>query len=204
MANSRLRLHLATGNPHKVAEFQLLAERTGIDLEFVRAEPMPPVLEDTGTFEGNARKKALALKALLPPTALVLADDSGLCVDALGGAPGVESAYFAGPAGDSAANLAKLVADLRAIPPGQRGAHFVCVLVLIGATDAESGVFFGRCEGSLRLEPTGGAGFGYDPLFIPADRHETYAELGDDIKNTLSHRALAFQQLARRLKLVDR
>src|SRR5437868_5295010 len=98
-------IHLATGNAHKVQEFQRLADASALDLRIVAASPMPAVEEDTGTFVGNARKKALALKATLPADAWVLADDSGVCVDALEGAPGVESAYFAGPQGDSAANL---------------------------------------------------------------------------------------------------
>jgi XTP/dITP diphosphohydrolase len=133
-------IHLATGNAHKVQEFQRLADESGLEVKMIATAQMPPVVEDTGTFTGNARKKALALKAVLPADAWVLADDSGLCVDALCGAPGVESAYFAGPAGDSAANLAKLVAVMRAVPPDQRGAHFTCVLVLLGPGGSGTGV----------------------------------------------------------------
>jgi XTP/dITP diphosphohydrolase len=129
-------IHLATGNAHKVQEFQRLADESGLEVKMIATAQMPPVVEDTGTFTGNARKKALALKAVLPADAWVLADDSGLCVDALCGAPGVESAYFAGPAGDSAANLAKLVTVMRAVPPDHRGAHFTCVLVLLGPGEA--------------------------------------------------------------------
>ena len=116
-------LHLATGNAHKVAEFQALADAARLDVRIQPAARMPAVVEDTGTFIGNARKKAVALQATLPADAWVLADDSGVCVDALGGAPGVESAYFAGPAGNPAANLAKLVEVMRPVPVGRRQAR---------------------------------------------------------------------------------
>ncbi len=196
MENSVRRIYLATGNAHKVREFQQLAASTGTPVEFVRPELMPVVVEDTGTFIGNARKKAMALKAVLPADAWVLADDSGLCVDALGGAPGVESAYYAGPAGDSAANLAKLVQDLRGVQTAQRGAHFLCVLLLIHETDREH-VFEGRCTGHLLSEPRGASGFGYDPLFVPDDYQNTYAELDEPAKNRISHRGQAFAALSR-------
>ena len=195
-----MRIHLATGNAHKVREFSALARGGRPQPEFVAPAAMPLVAEDTGTFAGNARKKALALKAMLPPEAWVLADDSGLCVDALGGAPGVESAYFAGPAGDGAANLAKLVRVMRGVPEEKRGAHFICVLVLLTGAKAAEHVFEGRCSGRLQSEPAGGAGFGYDPLFVPVGYTETYAQLGDAIKSTLSHRALAWRRLAEWLR----
>ena len=115
-------IHLATGNAHKVAEFQRLADASGLGLRVVAAGKMPEVVEDTGTFAGNARKKAAALRAVLPPDAWVLADDSGVCVDALDGAPGVESAYFAGPEHDAGANLRKLTEVMRAVL--LRGAGF--------------------------------------------------------------------------------
>jgi XTP/dITP diphosphohydrolase len=130
-----MKLYLASGNAHKAAELQGLATAGGLNVEIVSARAvggMPEVVEDSGTFVGNARKKALALRAKLPADAWALADDSGLCVDALNGGPGVESAYFAGPQGDGAANLAKLVTVMREVPQGSRGAKFVCVLLLIG------------------------------------------------------------------------
>ena len=188
-------IHVATGNPHKAAEFQRLADESGLPLELVPAAGMPVVAEDTGTFTGNARKKALALKALLPPDAWVLADDSGVCVEALGGAPGVESAYFAGPQHDSAANLRKLAEVMRLVPAGRRGAHFLCVLALLDP-DGTDHCFEGRCEGSLRFEPKGENGFGYDPLFEPSGYTRTYAELDDDAKNKISHRGRAWLKLA--------
>src|ERR1043165_6698652 len=105
-----MKIHLASGNAHKVAELQALADASRVEVEIVSAKVvvgMPRVAEDTGTFIGNARKKAAALRARLPADGWSLADDSGVCVDALNGEPGVESAYYAGPQGDGAANLAK-------------------------------------------------------------------------------------------------
>ncbi len=192
-------LHLATGNAHKVAEMAALAARSaqarGIPpVQIIRPARLPDVVEDTGTFAGNARKKARALQALLPPDAWVLADDSGVCVEALGGAPGVESAYFAGPQHDMAANLRLLTAVMREVPEGRRGAAFYCVLVLLGPGGEQ--VFEGRCPGTLRREPVGEHGFGYDPLFVPDGFAMTYAELPAEAKNRISHRALAWQALA--------
>lgn len=193
-----MKLYLASGNAHKVQEFQALADTSGLGLEIVSAKAvggMPPVVEDTGTFLGNATKKARALKSKLPAEAWVLADDSGLCVDALGGAPGVESAYYAGPQGDSAANLAKLVATLRDVPETERAAHFVCCLVLIGEAGVPR-VFEGRCDGCLLREPRGGAGFGYDPLFLPIGQDKSLAEMAEKEKNGLSHRGKAWKNFA--------
>jgi XTP/dITP diphosphohydrolase len=193
-----MKIFLASGNAHKVAEFQTLADVSGLPLQIFPATAtggMPLVIEDAGTFEGNARKKVRALHARLPADVWALADDSGLCVEALGGAPGVESAYYAGPQGDSAANLRKLVVAMRGVPETARRAHFVCVLVLVGPAGAEH-IFEGRCDGRLRYEPRGGAGFGYDPLFVPDGYTETFAELGGAVKNSLSHRGRAWAQLA--------
>lgn len=192
-----IRIVLASGNPHKAAEMSALAAASGLALEVLPATAfggMPPVREDTGTFPGNARRKAQALRARLPAGLWSLADDSGLCVDALDGAPGVESAYYAGPAGDAAANLAKLVAVMAGVPPARRSAHFVCVLCLLDPAGRES-LFEGRCTGRLSVAPDGGGGFGYDPLFIPEGHTSTLARLGDTAKNTLSHRARAWSAL---------
>jgi XTP/dITP diphosphohydrolase len=188
---------LASGNAHKAAEFAALAEKAGLGWTMASARAlggMPEVVEDTGTFVGNARKKAWALRAIAPAGAAVLADDSGLGVEALGGAPGVESAYYAGPAGDAAANLAKLVETMRGVPEAKRGAAFMCVLVWLGP-GGEERVFEGRCEGRLLETPQGGAGFGYDPLFAPEGYAESFAQLGDAVKHTLSHRGRAWAEL---------
>lgn len=194
-----MKLYLASGNAHKAAELRALAVATCTAVEIFSAREvggMPHVEEDTGTFVGNARKKAQALRERLPSGGWALADDSGVEVDALHGAPGVESAYYAGPQGDAAANLAKLVSVMRGVPDAQRRARFICVLLLIAPDGAEQ-IFEGRCEGRLLPEPRGGAGFGYDPLFVPDGYAQSYAELGDDVKNTISHRARAWAKLAR-------
>jgi XTP/dITP diphosphohydrolase len=177
------------------------ALRAGSPTGFMRLEVasaselggMPPVEEDTGTFVGNARKKAAALRPLLPPGAWALADDSGLCVEALGGAPGVESAYYAGPQGDSAANLAKLVDVMRPVPGPRRQAEFVCVIYLMGPDGAEKS-FLGRCPGRLAPEPRGKGGFGYDPLFIPEGFAQSLAEVPPEVKNRISHRGRAWAE----------
>ena len=193
-----MKLHLASGNPHKTAELQSLADASGVPVEIIPARAvggMPAVVEDAGTFAGNARKKALALRACVPAEAWTLADDSGLCVDALAGAPGVESAYYAGPAGDGAANLKKLMAAMQDIPETARGAQFRCVLFVSGPGGREE-IFEGACGGSLLRAPRGDAGFGYDPLFRPTGYSESFAELGDEVKNRVSHRARAWARLA--------
>lgn len=192
-----MRVFLASGNAHKVAELRTLAAASGLPVTIHSAREaggMPPVVEDTGTFRGNAGKKARALLAVLPPGAWALADDSGVCVDALDGAPGVESAYYAGPQSDPTANLAKLVEVMRPVPEDRRGACFLSVLCLAGPGGVEE-YFEGRCEGRLCQVPRGGEGFGYDPLFIPHGFTQTYAELGDEVKSRISHRARAWAAL---------
>ena len=197
-----MRLYLASGNAHKVAEFQELVRSSGLPIEIVSARAaggMPAVNEDTGTFVGNATKKALALLQNLPSPSWVLSDDSGLCVDALHGEPGVESAYYAGPQGDPAANLRKLVEQLREVPKERRRAAFHCVLVLVGTSHPVRS-FAGICPGTLRETPAGGAGFGYDPLFVPEGETRTFAEMPEGEKNQLSHRARAWTELATYLR----
>jgi len=196
-----VRLYLASNNTHKAAEFQALADALRgeapqgspevLIVGAAEAGGMPPVVEDTGTFAGNAAKKARALKGRLPGEAWALADDSGICVDALGGAPGVESAYYSGPAGDPAANLAKLVEAVRGVPAGRRGAEFVCTLALCGPGGVER-LFEGRCRGTLAPAPRGRGGFGYDPLFVPEGCAQTMAEMAPSAKNRVSHRGRAW------------
>ncbi|PTY04807.1 non-canonical purine NTP pyrophosphatase, RdgB/HAM1 family [Opitutaceae bacterium EW11] len=196
-----MKLYLASGNAHKAQEFQALADASGAEMQVLSARSlggMPSVVEDTGTFVGNARKKAHALRVLAPADAWVLADDSGLCVDALSGAPGVESAYYAGPQSDGAANLAKLLHVLRDVPGERRRAHFVCVLVLLSPTGKEQ-IFEGRCNGTLAEEARGDHGFGYDPIFIPDGRKKSLAEMSEAQKNALSHRARAWMELRKAL-----
>jgi XTP/dITP diphosphohydrolase len=197
-----MKLFLASNNAHKAAELAALAARDGLAAEIISARAaggMPAVAEDAGTFAGNARKKARALRAHLPTDAWALADDSGLCVDALGGGPGVESANYAGPGATDAANQVKLVAAMRDVSDARRGAHFICVLLLAGPDGSEH-VFEGRCAGWLLREPRGAAGFGYDPLFVPDGHAATFAEMAAAEKNLISHRFRAWQALAEWLR----
>ena len=152
-----------------------------------------PEVEETGaTFLENARLKAVGISAVFE--GLVLADDSGLEVDALDGAPGVHSARYGGVHGDDAGNNTKLLADLAGVAGGERTARFRCVMVL-----AEKGValadFSGAVEGSLRTEEEGEGGFGYDPLFVPEGHENSFASLPSEVKNGMSHRARALAQV---------
>jgi XTP/dITP diphosphohydrolase len=151
---------------------------------------MPKVDESAPDFAGNAALKARALRARAPAGWWLLADDSGLAVDALDGAPGVRSARFAGADGDSAANNRKLLADLAGLPPEQRGARFVCVLCLIDPAGSEH-FFTGTCAGRILEAPQGTGGFGYDPLFQPDGDTRSFASMPPAEKNHQSHRARA-------------
>lgn len=192
---------LATGNAHKAEEFNRLAAAFSLpEIRFVSAkealtEGMPRVVEDAGTFVGNARLKARALRKRVPADRFVLADDSGLCVDALGGAPGVETAYYAGPRATAEENRAKLLAALDGVPAEKRGAHFVCLLLLI-APDGTETIFEGKCFGEITEKEAGTGGFGYDPIFAPRGFDRTFAELDGATKDRLSHRGNAFAALA--------
>ena len=192
---------IATGNAHKVEEFNRLAADAGLkDLRFISAKEcvpggMPKVVEDAGTFEGNARLKALALRKIVPADYFVMADDSGLCVDFLDNAPGVETAYYAGPDATHAENRAKLLEALKGVPAAKRGAYFYCLLLLISPENREI-IFDGSCHGFIsENERDSGVGFGYDPVFVPAGYDKTFAELSGDIKDSLSHRGKAFAEL---------
>jgi XTP/dITP diphosphohydrolase len=202
---------LATRNAHKVAEIRGILAGNARILSQHDFPGAPAVAEDAATFAGNATKKAEGLAAWLAanPSAAdvardlyVLADDSGLEVDALGGAPGVHSARFAtDDAGGTtnspdAANNAKLLRLLEGAPPERRTARFRCVLAL-AARDTATLLFEGHCEGRIALVPTGAGGFGYDPLFIPEGCAQSFAELGEEVKNKISHRARALAQLRR-------
>lgn len=192
---------LATGNAHKVEEFNRLASVFSLpELRFISAKDavaggMPHVVEDSGTFRGNAELKAHALRSLVANDVFVLADDSGLCVDALDGAPGVETAYYAGTNATSEQNRAKLLGALASVPAKKRGAYFYCLLLLI-APDGTEYAFDGKCFGKIATREAGTGGFGYDPIFIPENFSKTFAELDGATKDKLSHRGNAFARLA--------
>jgi len=153
----------------------------------------PEVVEDAGTFAGNARKKAVELARAL--SLWVIADDSGLAVDALEGAPGVWSARYAGEPADDAANNRKLLEAMSGLPDDRRGAAFRCALALADPAGAVRLESEGVCRGRLTRELRGNGGFGYDPLFLIPEYHSTFGELSPLVKHQLSHRARAFARL---------
>ena len=219
-------LIIATRNAHKVQEIRGIL---GPQFEYLTLRDFPnapAVIEDASSFAGNATKKAVELarwisvqnfKVNARGSTFVLADDSGLEVDALDGAPGVHSARFAaldaGRAGNSsdAENNAKLLRLLKDVPDSQRTARFRCVIAItpiLRSSPANSSptcaadeyelqtqIFDGACQGTIELTPRGAKGFGYDPLFVPDGFQKSFAELGDDVKNRISHRANALQKL---------
>lgn len=188
-----LKIILATANPHKVDEINKIVK--GMDLEFV----LPPddfnPVEDGSSFEENAFIKAK--EANENSNMLTLADDSGLCVEALDGAPGLHSARYAGT---QAEKIEKLLKALKDVPAEKRDAKFVCAMVLL---DKNGEVLFsdrGECFGSIAFEARGVNGFGYDPIFLVEGGDLTMAELSEDVKNTISHRAVALHKLISFLK----
>ncbi|WP_035848910.1 RdgB/HAM1 family non-canonical purine NTP pyrophosphatase [Kitasatospora azatica] len=190
------RLVLATRNQHKVAELRAILGDAGLTVELVGADAYPeiPDVPETGvTFAENALLKAHALARATGLPAV--ADDSGLCVDVLGGAPGIFSARWAGKHGDDRANLELLLAQLADIAAPHRGAHFACAAAL-ALPDGTERVVEGRLLGTLRTAPAGEGGFGYDPILQPLGETRTCAELTAAEKNAISHRGKAFRGLA--------
>ena len=204
------RLYLASNNAHKAEELSaLLADLTfgGTKFEVALARALDPALdwdESGSTFAANAQIKADAVRRLTSDA--VLADDSGLEVEALGGAPGVHSSRYAGPEATDADNNAKLLGALAGKSLAERRARFVCTLYFLPPVAANMGpkVFTGTLPGRITLEPKGAHGFGYDPLFLleepPAYAHRSLAELPAAAKNAISHRARAFAAFAAWLK----
>jgi XTP/dITP diphosphohydrolase len=189
---------LASGNLHKVAEMAELLP--GVELRpLPTGFEMPP--EDGNSFEANALIKARAAHAAFSAET-VLADDSGIEAEDLGGAPGIYSARYAGPGAGDEDNLAKLLREVDAAG-GDRRAAYVCALALIEANGSEH-VFEARCDGRLLREPRGSGGFGYDPAFVPDDLapgdERTMAEISPAEKNAISHRGRAARMLARHLR----
>jgi XTP/dITP diphosphohydrolase len=185
-------LLLATRNPHKTREFaEILGD--GFEIRDLADAAELPAVEETGlTFEANAILKAVETSKCLP--GLVVADDSGLEVDALDGAPGVYSARYAGPGATDADNIAKLLGELARFDSAPVSARFRCALAL-----AQEGrilhTFSGLVEGTIVGAPRGRAGFGYDPVFQPRGFEQTFGELSSDEKNRISHRARAIRAL---------
>jgi XTP/dITP diphosphohydrolase len=193
-----MRLVLASGNAGKVAEMRDLLSGSGIELVPQTALGVQDADETGLTFVENALIKArhAARQTGLP----ALADDSGICVDALDGAPGLYAARYAGVHGDAEANKARLLRELDGVPPEKRGAYFIAVLVLLRhADDPAPLIAEGRWHGSILLAPRGDGGFGYDPLFLPTGHELSAAELEPSLKNRISHRGQALDMLKARL-----
>ena len=189
-ANSLL---VSTRNAHKVREIRAILG-DGLHIDDLSCLPDLPMVEETGaTFEENATLKALAASEFYG--GWVIADDSGLEVAALGGAPGVHSARYAGEPSNDAANNELLLHNLLPFHGEERAARFRCVIVL-ARNGAKLAAFTGIVEGHIRPAPQGAGGFGYDPLFGPRGHSDSFAQLGDDIKNSLSHRARALRNLS--------
>ena len=190
-------LVLATRNRKKAGEIRRLLRDLDIRIRTLDDFPgCPAVPEDGRTYEENAVKKAVVVAGHTGQTAL--ADDSGLEVDALDGAPGVRSARYAGERADDRMNLDKLLEDLRAVDGARRQARFVCCIAL-ALPDGRVQTFSGTAQGTLGTEPRGSRGFGYDPIFYPRGARLTFAEMDDDDKHAISHRGIALQALKRYL-----
>ncbi len=191
-----MKIVLASRNTHKIAELRiLLARLTGRDFELLSLDDIgytDEIDENGSTFEENAQIKAGVPAAL---GYIGIADDSGLSVDALGGAPGIYSARYAGEPCDHDKNNAKLLSELAGVPDEKRTAKFVSVVAAV-APDGDRLVVRGDCHGKILTEPRGNTGFGYDPLFFYEPLSKTFAELGDE-KNAISHRAIAMEAFAK-------
>ncbi len=191
-----MQLLVATTNPGKLVEVKTVLK--DLPLQIVTLTDLgtwPEVVEDGGSFEENACKKARALADF--SGYVTLADDSGLEVDALGGAPGILSARYSGEEADELKNNEKLLRELAGIPRQKRGARFVCVIALCApfSLPGKDRVFRGECEGWITSVTRGSKGFGYDPLFFYPPLGKTFAELDREAKNRVSHRGKALKQL---------
>ena len=175
-----------------------MLEGSGIHLRSLLDYPdFPDIMEDGNSFLENALKKARVVSERTGEA--VLADDSGLEVDALGGAPGIYSARYAGEDGNDEKNIRKLLNDMKDIAPQKRGATFRCVLVLYSA-DGRYETFEGRLKGRIAVKPVGRGGFGYDPVFFLPEEGVTVAQLSTEVKNRISHRAQAIAKLKERFQ----
>ncbi len=201
-----LKLLAATKNAHKVEEFQSMLRENGLDqigiISTAAFQDFPELIENGETFEANSAMKAEQASRYAQMTAF--ADDSGLAVQALGGAPGVYSARYAGENATDADRIAKLLKEMDGMT--DRRAAFVCVITLARRGEVIAS-FRGEVRGTITDAPAGSNGFGYDPVFIPEGYDKTFAELGGEVKDKISHRARAFEQaiefIRRELKNLD-
>lgn len=189
---------IATHNPGKVKEFKEILEPRGYDVKSLAEIGFTEEIEETGhTFEENAILKAEAVAKAV--NKMVIADDSGLSIDNLGGRPGVYSARYAGEQKDDQANIEKVLSELKGIEKEQRTARFRCALA-VSIPGEETKTVEGHVEGYIAEEPRGEYGLGYDPIFIVKDKDKTMAELTSDEKNKISHRADALKKLSKLLE----
>ena len=196
-----MKLVVATRNRHKVREIGVLLAEAGLDISAVTIDEVAPkteLLEDEDTFEGNALAKARQASVACAMPAI--ADDSGIEVDALGGAPGVRSARWAGEPCDDARNNQKMLGEMALVPDEKRTARYRCAAAFVDVARNLEVVRSGACEGVLLTEARGTGGFGYDPLFFIPALDRTMAEIDLAEKNRLSHRAVAFRALAQVLR----
>jgi XTP/dITP diphosphohydrolase len=193
-----MKIVFASRNDGKIKEIRAMFQEIDIKLVSLNNyDNAPEIVEDGGSFLENALKKAKIVSEFTGET--VLADDSGLQVDVLGGEPGIYSSRYAGENSTDEENIAKLIAGLKGIPQEKRGASFFCVLVLY-RIDGSYDCFEGRWSGQIIDEPRGSNGFGYDPVFMIPELKMTAAELPAEIKNKVSHRGQAFAQLKKSLR----
>lgn len=185
-------LILASRNAHKIEELQQIMQPLGIELKSALDFPdLEEVIEDAPSLEGNALKKARYVAKATGLTAL--ADDTGLEVNALNGAPGVFSARYAGEKATYEDNVNKLLEELAGLPPEKRTAQFRTVIALVNPDTNEERTFNGKCEGQILESPTGTKGFGYDPIFLPDGFDQSFAQMDASTKNQISHRGRAVQ-----------
>lgn len=191
---------IASRNDHKIEEMRRILEQGGLDIELVGTGEFPdlPDVEETcATFAANALLKARAVSEFTGLPAV--GDDSGLCVDALNGMPGILSARWSGTHGNDRANLELLLAQISQVPPDRRGASFVCAAAYVHPDGTEF-VVEGQMSGALIDTPRGENGFGYDPVFVPHGHQVTSAEMTSELKDSISHRGKALASFAAALK----
>ncbi len=192
MKNAPAKILVATRNNGKINEIRAILQNISIELLSLNSFPeLPDVVEDGETFEENALKKARVMA--LATGIAALADDSGLCVDALNGRPGVLSARYAGEGASDEEKCARILEEMKDVPDVSRTARFICVLALIAPNGYEK-LFKGACEGKIIREMRGSGGFGYDPIFYYPGSGLTFAEMDREAKNRVSHRGRALRE----------
>ena len=197
--NKKTKIVFASNNAHKIREMNYLINKNlrGAKIELLSVNDIgftDEIIEDGLTFEKNAEIKA---RVLFEKTGMIcFGDDSGLCVDYLNGAPGIYSSRYSG--GGSEANIKKLLDELKEVPDDKRTAHFYCAIYCV-VNKTESFCVSGKCEGIIAREKAGGNGFGYDPVFYYPPENKTFAQLSDEEKHKVSHRAVAAEHFAKKI-----